>query len=133
MNLDEIKPGDKVILINSRGTLSLITVDRITPSLVICGSERYQKITGRRIGSGSWDFSDIQPVTPELMETLAEQKQTRKHKNNARFLNDYNFLNLAPEIVERIMAIIEAPANTAQAEVDRLSEELASNHSKLKG
>lgn len=99
--LAALKVGDKVyatVSNSSWGTNGAICkIDKVTPTQFVIGSYRYNRIDGRERGG----YGDIQPVTPELIAKLKEQKDN----NTIKYFNDWAKLPLADR--ETIVAIIE--------------------------
>lgn len=71
--LSDVKVGDKIAYPNPYSGWSgpkvanrLLTVDRITPTQVICGANKFHKLTGKMIG-GAASFDRAELVTQELL------------------------------------------------------------------
>jgi hypothetical protein len=78
MNLNNVKPGDKLIL-NNGGHCRIITTDRVTPNLVVAAGVKYSKKTGREAGKHStWGFGTISPATDKDIAEIQEEDR-RQH------------------------------------------------------
>lgn len=111
-----LKAGDKVLV--SRGgwdrSYNLTTVERVTPTrVVVKGGEAFSISRGHRIGSGTWDTSYIEEVTPER---IVEEKERRLRNKRRALLNNAK----VPESVEDVKKLIVAlEAVAPKAEVGR--------------
>jgi hypothetical protein len=93
--LQELKPGDKVYDSKS----GIFTIKRLTPTEIImevrgelqkvAGVEgsRFNRQTGRSIGTGDWDTYYIQPLTNEIIKEINKKYYIRK-------LNAFDFITL---------------------------------------
>lgn len=72
--LASLKPGDEVATPRRLGhRAAILLVDKVTPTQIVCGLQRYRKDNGRVIGSESWSAHSIKPVTPELRQEVETQ------------------------------------------------------------
>jgi len=72
-DLSDVKVGDKIAYPNPCSGWSgpkvrnrLLTVDRVTPTQVVCGASKFHKLTGKMIG-GAASFDRVEPATQELL------------------------------------------------------------------
>ena len=75
--LNDLKPGDKAIRCSTGiGALdTVITVERVTPTQIIVGSDKYRKANGRRLGDSGWHSCWLQQATQERVERINYQKR----------------------------------------------------------
>lgn len=91
--LNDVKPGDKLLAsapYSSR--LRVVTVDRVTQTQVICGADRFNKRTGRLVGSTGYHSSSAWVPTPEQLadERLRERIRRADAKLKAFLVSDEN-------------------------------------------
>lgn len=79
-DLSSVKVGDKIAYHNPNSgwygpkvANRLLTVDRITTTQVICGLNRFHKLTGKKIGSSNWGRAE--PATQELLDEINAQEK----------------------------------------------------------
>lgn len=79
-DLSDVKVGDKIAYQNPyscwsgpKVAIRLLTVDKITPTQVVCGSDRFHKLTGKKIGSSNWGSAE--PATQELLDEINVQEK----------------------------------------------------------
>jgi hypothetical protein len=61
--LESLKAGDEVMVPSRYGAPSILRVDRVTPTQVVVGSEKYRKSNGYRVGGSTWDCRYITEPT----------------------------------------------------------------------
>lgn len=64
-SLNEIKAGDKVYY-TSPYVSRILKVDRVTPTTIICGTEKFRKQNGSKITTDRWGCSRISVLTKSL-------------------------------------------------------------------
>ena len=72
--LQNLKAGDKVIIVYGFGDERLVHVDRTTATQIIVGNVRYQRRTGNMVGADSWSRCGIYEATPERAEKVRKKK-----------------------------------------------------------
>jgi hypothetical protein len=72
--LQNLKAGDEVLTTSYSGRRNYVrTIDRMTPSLIVIGGDRYQRRTGRSIGdSRSIYRSRILEASPDQIAAVKE-------------------------------------------------------------
>ena len=75
-SLDEIEAGDEVYY-NSRYYSKILKVDRVTPTTIICGTEKFRKQNGRQIPTDTWGSSYISVLTESLKKIRKKQLITK--------------------------------------------------------
>lgn len=92
--LQNLKTGDKVV-VESRYSRKILTVDRTTETQILVGSDRFKKSNGREIGSSDvWDITYLKELTPEVKEEITTENLRGKCRELAeklpRKLNSLN-------------------------------------------
>lgn len=99
-SLENVKVGDK-LLIQSRWNRRLATVDRLTPTLVIAGGERFKKASGNSVGhSEHYIWATL--ATDEDVEDV--RREIRRNRM-IRQCEDIRFHDLADSQLEQILGI----------------------------
>lgn len=108
---DKVKAGDSLYVSMGYGTYRSTTVDRVTDTLVICGSEKFLKSNGRRTPrSGKFDFCCLVMPTPSLTAEINE-------KNLRRWLQSIDMIRASEQwTVPQIQGLKDY---IAKVEVDR--------------
>ena len=66
--LQALNVGDKVAIVTTNQGTRIATIARVTPATIDAGNTVYLKKTGRERGTaGSYSWSEITPVTPEIL------------------------------------------------------------------
>ena len=73
-NLDEVKEGDKVIYSRLFQPDKVLEVTKVTNTLIICGSTRFNKKTGCVTGENGWDKATIHCPEDGELEAISQQK-----------------------------------------------------------
>jgi hypothetical protein len=104
--LQDIKPGDKVIVNYSHNIQYVREVIRLTKTLIIVGKkeDRYKRNTGQLQGKGKWDINYIEPATTEKIEIIKEKIYRRKL---SYALETFKYQQLATEDMEKVYKIIK--------------------------
>lgn len=63
--LYDIQPGDQVMC-KSNYTSCILKVDRVTPTLIICGTQKFRKEDGCKTPRERWHWCQIEILTDEL-------------------------------------------------------------------
>jgi len=99
--IDNLNVGDKVL-----DGDNLVEVTAVHKLHVVCGGTKYQKTSGKRVGSSGYYSNYIGEATTEAIAEIAE-KQIR-----ARLifiiLRDTNFRNLETGTLQKIVDIIKS-------------------------
>ena len=115
--LNNLKSGDKVIRRSTGlGAVDeIVTVNRVTATQIIVGSERYRKVNGRRMGKSTWYSCWIKEATPEQVESITNQ---RRHLKLGRQLQDVRWKNLPRPVLEAVAAIVDNHAAESESTND---------------
>lgn len=103
--LDELKAGDTVINLRGHSSECLCTVDRVTATQIIIGTEKYSKSGGNKIGKGTWDTNYLAEATPEKVAKIKESEKCYKLK---RQIEKYLESNLNKMNSVQLQAIVNA-------------------------
>ena len=110
MTLNDVKPGDEVIIQYAVGRIAPrpISVKRVTEKWIVTDNEqRFRKDGGWEVGKSAMDASIISPATPEKLAEIRE----REHRNNlARDIRQAEYSRLTTNQLERIYAILTETA-----------------------
>lgn len=71
--LANLKAGDEVA-IQRNYFVEIGFVARTTPTLIVVGTERFGRVSGRSTGSTSWSASWLVPPTAEIRESWARRR-----------------------------------------------------------
>jgi hypothetical protein len=80
----KVKPGDEVIYDNGHNRIyrqeSILVVDRVTTTQVICGDMRFRLKSGRPVGprQSSFTFPQIRTGTPEEIQAVKDANEKLK-------------------------------------------------------
>jgi len=80
--LSGIKVGDEVALCAQNGAWFKAKVSRVTRTQVEADGSMFRLKDGRMVGSSSWSFCGIHPLTPETERAIRET-QLRRWKRDA--------------------------------------------------
>jgi len=108
MELENVQAGDKLICVRWYGhRKEVVTVDRVTRTQIIIGSECYRKQDGLRIGCNTWSRVHVRlPWEGEIEEIVREHKcQDMRYEIN-RMSADQNLCQLPYESIERIYNVM---------------------------
>lgn len=72
-NLCDIKEGDKVVCSTLFQPDRVLEVTRVTKTLIICGTTRFNKQNGRITGENRWNTSTIHCPKDGEMEAICQQ------------------------------------------------------------
>jgi hypothetical protein len=73
--LENLKPGDKVVLSRGLGTHWLNTVERVTKTLIILANgSRYRKKDGQLAGESMFGHSQLVQVNPLIAAQMRRQR-----------------------------------------------------------
>lgn len=86
MTLNDLKPGDKVVLRYGFNEMRLETVSKVTAHHVICANTKYRRKDGYQVCGGVWSRIRIVLPTPELLDdiqrrNLADEMEAVKWKD----------------------------------------------------
>jgi hypothetical protein len=101
-SLDNVKVGDKLLVLFPHDVKGIETVDRITTTLVITKHHRFIKKSGKAQGSDSWSYTYAKLATPEDAEKISREV---KRKNLIRKCENINFNTLSDFQLEKILEI----------------------------
>lgn len=90
--LENVKAGDKVI-VSSRYKDEVIEVTRVTKTQIICGTSKFNKRTGRSIGSDAWTFSKIKIATEEDIQRIEKEERRQKMISYITRYTGYQYLS----------------------------------------
>lgn len=123
--LNDLKPGDKAIRCSTGiGVLdTVITVERVTPTQIIVGSDKYRKANGRRLGESQWHSCWLRQATPERIEKI---NYSKRHLLLSRKLEDVQWRSLPLPVLEVIAAVIDEH-EAGQAKLSAALEQEATN------
>jgi hypothetical protein len=109
-DLGNIKAGDEVVVYGIGGkVLATCTVDRVTKTLVVCGSYRYRLSDGYETGVHRFIASRIVPATPELIE------QARAAMDRVALVNQVEMVQwgeVPAETLEKVLALVNGEGAT---------------------
>ena len=118
-NLEQIKAGDSVTILNARTVVEIMQVVRVTKTQVItCRSEsnvetRWKKSTGRKVGEHSrWSYVDIFPTTEEHRVAL------KRGYLLSRVIGLCEIPNLRKLDIEQLEQIVEVFKKEEQGEIN---------------
>mgnify|MGYP003138944622 CR=1 FL=1 len=71
MSMEHIKAGDEVWLSPTwRGPGSVVSVDRVTKTQIVCGDARFRRRDGWKVGAKGWRTQHIEDITRERLEAI---------------------------------------------------------------
>ena len=99
--LEELKVGDKVL-----DGDNLVEVTAIHKLHIVCGGAKYNKISGRQVGSSVWSSSYLTEATPEAISEINDKRIRQK----LLFIiaRETNFRNLETATLQKIVDIIKS-------------------------
>lgn len=121
MNLENVKAGDKIIVVNSdigsdmyvrevtRTTKTRISV-KVYPSNEISESssiKTFNRATGGEIGGGRFAYCYILPMTEDNLKAIEENKLLHIRRQKINKLREVRWESLTDEAVNSIFSIIE--------------------------
>jgi hypothetical protein len=79
--LASLKPGDEVFVFSTGGSSYIAKVERLTSTQVMVGGRRFNRKSGRSVGSTAWHHAYLQELTPELRRRreIAERRTTLRY------------------------------------------------------
>lgn len=98
-----LQEGDEVI-VSRRGSIELLTVDRVTKTQVFFGANKFSKKTGRLLGSSEWSLTKIFKPTPILRDMAFREKLLK-------FLVGVQWDSLTTEVLEDVTKTIKRERN----------------------
>lgn len=110
MRLDNIKEGDEVVGVrNVYGSphLTVHMVERVTPTLIVVGGERFKRRNGRNC-----DFhgmtSSIRPLDNGARLMLDKQAERQAHRKLADSLKAHQWQSLTLEQLQQVQALLDS-------------------------
>lgn len=100
-SLENAKVGDKLI-VTSRWSKQLLTVEKVHKNFVIAGGYKFRKANGSEVSSDSWDTSIAKLATQEDIDAFRREVKHHKMISQCR---DINFENLSDSQLEQILEI----------------------------
>ena len=117
MTLNDVKPGDQVILRPVAGYTPPrpVGVERVTATQIITtNGQRFRRDDGREVGKRMMDASAISPATPKKLAAIREHE---RRNTLARNIRQAEYSRLSTDQLERIWAILtEKAADEAESE-----------------
>lgn len=101
--LYDIQPGDQV-LCKSNYTTSILTVDRVTSTLIICQGTKFRKQDGNKIPHERWHFCYITILTDELKIEFYKKAALSQ---NIQLIKTTNWKCMSEEVINQIADIIK--------------------------
>lgn len=106
-SLDDIRPGDKVLCHYTHSS-RILQVDRITPTLIICGYNKFKKKTGQKVPYERWGICYIEVLTDELKQNF---RRNVEKQELVKRLNSINWSEMSLETLAQISSIINVSMN----------------------
>lgn len=100
--LEDICPGDSVYY-TDRFQRKVLTVTRVTPTMIVCNTLKFRRNTGVAIPLESFNLSKIQVLTKELEE--AHKTNMRKRNLKATIIST-NWESLSVDTLEQVLSCI---------------------------
>lgn len=72
--LQQLKPGDTVIVDSGPYLSHIAVVSRVTPTQIVIGDSRYNKKRGELVGASSWNRCYLREPLPERVEQVTRKK-----------------------------------------------------------
>lgn len=104
-SLYDIQPEDKVYF-RSNYFSTIYTVDRVTPTLIICNNTKFRKSDGNKTPAERYNYSNIEVLTPEL---LNQHQQKVMRANLVRQFKEIQPDRLTNEQLQQIIQITQLP------------------------
>jgi len=101
--LEKLKVGDKVIL-SSNYSDSVVSVTRLTKTLIITDSGRFSKGDGWLHGGSTWSMCKLLKANKEAIKEIGLQCQKRKIIST---LQCFNFNQLDLSVLQKINNLIQ--------------------------
>jgi hypothetical protein len=76
-----LRTGDRVAIGDY-----VTSVTRVTPSMLVCGPYRFNRMTGKMLGASGFSIRYLRPVTPELLDKALRSRLVTKLRNDS--MND---------------------------------------------
>lgn len=114
----DVKPGDKLaVLCGSqwRRWWEVLTVERVTPTQVVCGKQRFALKDGRKVGDR---WTQAQPLTGELASEIARERRADAAKTWAVMKAESAIKTLTTEQIEQVRALVERLAAGGKPEAE---------------
>lgn len=111
--LENVKVGDKVSVMFSHWGMFLkgeLTVDRVSPTLVICGNTRISIKNGNEHGNGKYQSTNFYASTHEFIVNFKKQKAMKEELAAMieKISHTFNLAENKTELIELIEKAIEA-------------------------
>jgi hypothetical protein len=105
--LTNTKVGD-VLFIGRQGIADLVTVDRVTKTLVYCGARKFNR-RGNLVPRTRWDYTHARPATDEDRAEIEEETRRRQciHTILAKCDNINRLREMSTEKLIRLAATVE--------------------------
>lgn len=102
--LAAVKPGDEVAINAGYSGYSMLIVDRVTSTQIICGKARYRRDTGRLVGGSGYRVHYLSEPTPAIRETIERNK----------LLAELHRMKWEELETERLRRVVDAAKSTTQ-------------------
>lgn len=110
---DNVKIGD-LVLVSTRYSQSIATVERVTATQFVANGVRYTKY-GRKVGESQsvWLPTNVQFATPELIERVQAENGYQRARSTLHGLNDQllsalRIVDKAPDRLKRTVDLKDA-------------------------
>ena len=101
--LQNLKPGDRVIIDGRFANLTASEVERVTATKIITTGGRFRKLDGFSVGGSTWERSFLREPNQELLGQI----ELRRLRNRASQMVDAIERNI-PKTIEGVQALIAA-------------------------
>ena len=101
MKLEELKVEDEVCYVENgfHNHKYIFKITKVTKTMITCNNTRFNRETGREVGSQGWNVIEIKILTDELRKEI--------HKSGLlRFVRNYTPENLSFNALKKIHDII---------------------------
>jgi hypothetical protein len=71
--LEDLKPGDRVIVDSGFFGPTLRTVERVTATQILVGQSRYRRSSGSPVGGDPWARNYLREATPECVAQVRQR------------------------------------------------------------
>ena len=104
-----MKAGDDVILEDSDGNMTLVKIDRETPTRLYVKDKSFHKKDGYQVGSSNnWSGrSKLYIITPERMQKVEEYKELLYRKRLIRAIGNFKVDDLSKEVLEQVYQLMK--------------------------
>ena len=100
-SLENVKVGD-TLLVQSRWRRELVTVERLTATLVIAGGQRFKKATGYQVNSDTWNSVYATIATDADVKAINREI---KRRTMLTLCKNISFHDLSDTQLEQILEI----------------------------